>query len=46
MSSPSFLGVTGLGLGGGLAIYTAALDERVIAVVNQNYLAAALTAWR
>jgi dienelactone hydrolase len=34
----SRLGVTGLGLGGGLALYTAALDERVCAVVVQNYL--------
>jgi dienelactone hydrolase len=35
---PTHLGVTGLGLGGGLALYTAALDERVRAVVVQNYL--------
>ncbi len=39
---PSSLGVTGLGLGGGLAIYTAALDERVIAVINQNYLTSSI----
>ncbi|RPI92585.1 MAG: hypothetical protein EHM39_13485 [Chloroflexi bacterium] len=39
---PSALGVTGLGLGGGLAIYTAALDERVITVVNQNYLTSSI----
>lgn len=32
------LGVAGFGLGGGLALYTAALDERVRAVVVQNYL--------
>ncbi len=32
------LGATGLGLGGGLALYTAALDERVRAAVVQNYL--------
>ncbi|MBN2303601.1 MAG: acetylxylan esterase [Anaerolineae bacterium] len=32
------LGVTGLGLGGGMALYTAALDERVRAVVIENYL--------
>lgn len=31
------LGVTGLGLGGGLALYTAALDERVRVVVIENY---------
>jgi hypothetical protein len=35
---PTHLGVTGLGLGGGLALYTAALDERIRAVVIQNYL--------
>jgi dienelactone hydrolase len=35
---PTHLGVTGLGLGGGLALYTAALDERVRAVVIENYL--------
>jgi dienelactone hydrolase len=35
---PAHLGVTGLGLGGGLALYTAALDERARAVVVQNYL--------
>jgi dienelactone hydrolase len=35
---PAHLGATGLGLGGGLALYTAALDERVRAVVVQNYL--------
>jgi dienelactone hydrolase len=35
---PAHLGVTGLGLGGGMALYTAALDERVRAVVVQNYL--------
>jgi dienelactone hydrolase len=35
---PDRLGTTGLGLGGGLALYTAALDERVRAVVVQNYL--------
>lgn len=35
---PTHLGVTGLGLGGGMAMYTAALDERVRAVVIQNYL--------
>ncbi len=35
---PSHLGVTGLGLGAGLALHTAALDERVRAVVIQNYL--------
>jgi dienelactone hydrolase len=35
---PSHIGVTGLGLGGGLAMFTAALDERVRAVVIQNYL--------
>lgn len=34
----SRLGVTGLGLGGGHALYTAALDERVKAVVIANYL--------
>lgn len=32
------IGVTGLGLGGGLALYTAALDERLRAVVVQNYM--------
>lgn len=32
------LGATGLGLGGGLALYLAALDERVRALVIQNYL--------
>jgi len=36
--SPDRLGVTGLGLGGGLALYLAALDERLRAVVIQNYL--------
>jgi len=35
---PTHLGVTGLGLGGGLALYTAALDERIRAVVIENYL--------
>jgi dienelactone hydrolase len=35
---PDRLGVTGLGLGGGLALYTAALDERIRAVVIENYL--------
>jgi dienelactone hydrolase len=35
---PTRLGATGFGLGGGLALYTAALDERVRAVVVQNYL--------
>ncbi len=34
---PDHLGATGLGLGGGLALYLAALDERVRAVVIQNY---------
>jgi dienelactone hydrolase len=34
----SHLGVTGLGLGGGMALYTAALDERVRVVVIENYL--------
>jgi len=33
----SHIGVTGLGLGGGLALFTAALDERVRAAVIQNY---------
>ncbi len=32
------LGATGFGLGAGLAFYTAALDERVRAVVVQNYI--------
>ncbi|MBP8974760.1 MAG: acetylxylan esterase [Anaerolineae bacterium] len=35
---PTHLGATGLGLGGGLALYLAALDERVRAVVIQNYV--------
>lgn len=35
---PGAFGVTGLGLGSGLALYTAALDERIIAVVIENYL--------
>ncbi|HML22790.1 MAG TPA: alpha/beta hydrolase family protein [Aggregatilinea sp.] len=35
---PDHLGVTGLGLGGGLALYTAALDERARACVIENYL--------
>jgi len=35
---PSRIGVTGFGLGGGLALYTAALDERVRAVVIENFL--------
>ncbi len=35
---PDHLGVTGLGLGGGLALYSAALDERIRAVVIENYL--------
>ncbi|HVO71502.1 MAG TPA: acetylxylan esterase, partial [Aggregatilineaceae bacterium] len=35
---PTHLGVTGLALGGGLALYTAALDERLRAVVIENYL--------
>jgi hypothetical protein len=34
---PEHLGVTGLGVGGGLALYTAALDERIRAVVIENY---------
>jgi hypothetical protein len=32
------IGATGLGLGSGLALYTAALDERIRAVVIENYL--------
>ncbi|NDJ75368.1 MAG: hypothetical protein GYB65_03835, partial [Chloroflexi bacterium] len=40
------LGATGLGLGGGLALYTAALDERVRAVVVQNYLGGGMDALR
>lgn len=32
------LGATGLGLGGGLALYLAALDERIRALVVQHYL--------
>lgn len=36
--SPDRLGVAGFGLGGGLALYTAALDERVRAAVVQGYL--------
>ncbi len=35
---PEHLGVTGLGLGGGLALFTAALDERVRVVVVEGYL--------
>ncbi len=35
---PEHLGATGWRLGGGLALYTAALDERVRAVVLQHYL--------
>ncbi|MBN1201464.1 MAG: acetylxylan esterase, partial [Anaerolineae bacterium] len=35
---PEHLGVTGLGLGGGLALYTAALDERARVVVIENYV--------
>jgi hypothetical protein len=35
---PDHLGITGLGLGGGLALYTAALDERVRALVVENFL--------
>lgn len=35
---PDHLGAAGYGLGGGLAFYTAALDERVRAAVVQNYL--------
>ena len=35
---PTHLGVTGLSLAGGLALYTAALDERVRAAVIENYL--------
>jgi dienelactone hydrolase len=34
---PRRIGVTGLGLGSGLALYTAALDERVLSVVVENY---------
>jgi dienelactone hydrolase len=34
----SRIGVTGYGLGAGLALYTAAFDERVRAAVIQNYL--------
>ncbi|MBN1679876.1 MAG: acetylxylan esterase [Anaerolineae bacterium] len=34
------LGVTGVGLGGGLALFTAALDERVRAVVIEDYIGA------
>lgn len=34
---PTHIGVTGLGLGGGLAMFAAALDERIRAVVIQNY---------
>ncbi len=39
---PTHIGVTGLGLGGGLAMYTAALDERIRAVVIQNYLSSSV----
>jgi hypothetical protein len=35
---PAHLGATGLGLGGGLALYLAALDERVRVTVIQNYV--------
>lgn len=35
---PTHLGATGFGLGSGLALFTAALDERVRAVVVENYL--------
>jgi dienelactone hydrolase len=35
---PTHLGVTGLGVAGGLALYTAALDERIRAMVIENYL--------
>ena len=35
---PTHLGATGLGLGGGLALYLAALDERVRVTVIQNYV--------
>ena len=37
---PEHLGVTGLGLGGGLACFTAALDERVRTAVIENYVGA------
>ncbi|WP_119072859.1 alpha/beta hydrolase family protein [Aggregatilinea lenta] len=36
--APDHLGATGLGLGGGLALYSAALDERIRAVVIENYV--------
>lgn len=35
---PAHIGATGLGVGGGLALYLAALDERVRACVVENYL--------
>ncbi|MCC6799932.1 MAG: acetylxylan esterase [Anaerolineae bacterium] len=35
---PKRLGATGLGLGGGIALFLAALDERIRAVIAQNYL--------
>jgi hypothetical protein len=35
---PTHLGITGLGLGAGLALYTAALDERIRTIVIENYL--------
>jgi len=35
---PTNIGATGLGVGGGLALYLAALDERVRACVVENYL--------
>jgi dienelactone hydrolase len=39
---PTHLGVTGLGIGGALALYSAALDERLRAVVIQNYLTSSI----
>jgi hypothetical protein len=35
---PDRLGVAGMGMGGGLAMFTAALDERVLATVVGDYL--------